>query len=108
MAIALAASPRGGAIFWYLSFPLTSFLGILEPETLPVGLDDVDAVSDAVEKGSREPLVHENFGPLFEGQVRGHDDALALIGATDDFEEQLGSGFAEGDIAELVKDEQIG
>jgi len=40
-------SPRGGGIFWNLSFSPCSFLGVFEPETFPVGFDDVDAMVDA-------------------------------------------------------------
>ncbi len=48
-----------------------------------------------------------DLDPVFEGQVAGDDKALSFVGAADDIEEQLGSGFSEGDVAEFVDDEQV-
>jgi hypothetical protein len=60
----LVPSPRGGEVFWNLSFPSCSFLGVFEPETFPVSFDDVDSVGDAVELRSGEPLVDQNLCPF--------------------------------------------
>jgi len=49
-------------------------------------------VRKAIEGGSREPLAAEHLGPLLEGQVRGHDQALSLVGRAQDVEEQLDLG----------------
>ena len=83
------------------------FLGVFKSVAWAVGFDDVDAMGDAVKQGAGESLVDEDFGPLFKGQVGGHDDASAFVGAADDFEEEFGPGLAEGDVAELVEDEQV-
>jgi len=67
----------------------------------------VDAVSDAVQECAGQAFVNEDLGPLFEGQVGGHDDALAFVGATNDLEEEFGTGFGEGNVAEFVEYEQV-
>ena len=93
----------GGRLFWIFSvwsFVLlaTSF-GALEAVALTVGFEDVDAMGEAVEHGAGEAFVAEDLGPVLEGQVGGDDEALAFVGAADDFEEEFGAGLGEGDIA---------
>jgi hypothetical protein len=46
----------------------------------------VDTMCDSVEECSGKSLVHQYLGPLLEGQVGGHDDALTSVGAAYDFE----------------------
>jgi hypothetical protein len=38
------------------------------------------AVREAIKGGSGEPFAAEHLGPLLEGEVRGHDQTLPLIG----------------------------
>jgi len=45
---------------------------VLEAEAVAVHLQDVDVVGEAVEQSAGEPLGAEDFGPLGEGQVAGH------------------------------------
>ena len=54
--------------------------GIFEPVALALRLEDVAAVREAVEGGPCEPLAAEHLGPLLEGEIRGHDQALPLVG----------------------------
>ena len=45
---------------------------LLEAEAIAVHLQDVNVVCEAVEQSAGEPLGVEDFGPLGEGQVAGH------------------------------------
>jgi hypothetical protein len=51
----------------------------------------VAAVREAVEGGSGEPFAAEHLGPLFEGQVRRHDQTLPLVGRAEHVKEELGN-----------------
>ena len=107
--------PSGRGVNTFLSARLRwrspgSFLTDLrffEPEALAVGLQDVDAVGEAVQQGAGQPFGAEHLGPGLERQVGGDDQAEAFVGAADDLEEQLGADLGEGDVAELVQDEQL-
>ena len=65
---------------------------------LAVGFQDVDAVGEAVEQGSREPLGAQDLGPALEGQVGGDEQARALVGPADDLEEEFGSRLGAGEV----------
>ena len=99
--------PRGEASFSGFScFLFLRIVHVFKSISFAVGLDDVDAVGDAVEQCPGEPFIEKDFGPLFEGQVGGHDDALAFVGAAKDIEEQFSPSFAEdGVIAGFIEDE---
>ena len=51
-----------------------------------------------VQESSGEPLAAHHFGPLFEGEVGGDDDAGAFVGPADDLEEEFGEGPASAEI----------
>jgi hypothetical protein len=72
-----------------------------------VGFQDVDAVGQAVEEGSREPLVAQDLRPSLKGQVGGDDEAGAFVGSADDLEEEFHTRLREGDVAELVEEDQV-
>jgi len=61
-----------------------------------------------VEEGPGEALTPQDLGPGLEGQVGDHQNAGLFVRAADDFEEEFGAGPGKGDIAEFVKDDQIG
>jgi len=49
-------------------------------------LRDVTAVREPIEYSTGQTLVVQNLNPLFERQVRGHDDAGPPVGLADDVE----------------------
>ena len=59
----------------------------LEEVALPVHLKDVDAVSEAVQECTGEPLGAEDRGPLVEGRVGGDQDRSSLVALAEDFEQ---------------------
>ena len=86
--------------------PLPS-AGGAEAKALAFGFEDVAAVREAVEGGSGEPFAAEHLGPLLEGQIRGHDQALPLIGRAHDVKKQLGPYLPGGNIAQFVKNDEV-
>ena len=88
-------------------FSFCAVLSVFEAVAVAVGLDDVDAVGDAVEERAGHTLVAEYVGPVLKGQVGGEENALAFVGAAYDLEEEFGAGLGKRDIAELVEDEQV-
>ena len=63
-------------------------------------------MSQAIEQGAGETFAAEHLGPLVEGQIGRDHDAATLIAFGKELEEQFRSGLGEGDIAELVDDDQ--
>ena len=61
----------------------------------------------AVQNGRGQLLVVEDGVPFIEGQVGRDDHAALLIAVRDRLEQQLGTDSLEGDIAPLIKDQQI-
>ena len=70
--------------------------GIFESIALPLRLEAVAAVREAVEGRPGQPLAPKHLGPLLERQVRGHDQALPRVGRAQDVEEQLGPALPVG------------
>jgi hypothetical protein len=51
----------------------------------------VAAMGETIQDCAGQSLAAEHLRPLAERQVRGHDQALPLVGRADDVEEQFGS-----------------
>ena len=66
---------------------------LLEAVALAVNLQDVNAVSEAVQQGAGQPLRAEDLGPLVEGQVGGDQDRPSLVSLAEDLEEDLRAGL---------------
>jgi len=82
---------RGGAV-----------LGLAEAVALALDADDVGVVDHAVDERGSARRVGKDGGPLLEREVRGEDEALSLVAAADDLEEEIGISVVEGEIADLV------
>ena len=65
------------------------------------------AVGEAVQGCPGEPLAAEYLRPVFERKVRGHNQALSLIGRADHVEQQLRSDLAGRHVAEFIQNQQI-
>ncbi len=63
-------------------------------------------MGQAIQEGSGQPFATHHLDPLFKGQIGRHDQAGAFVGPADDIEQQLGSGLAEGHVAQFVEDQQ--
>ena len=80
---------------------------VLEAPAGVAGLDDVAVVGQAVEHGGGHLGVAEHLGPIGEGEVGGDQQRGVLVELADQMEQQLPAGLAEGQIAELVDDDEI-
>ena len=65
---------------WFLLL-FAAAQGVLQPEALPVGFEDMHPVSQPVEQGAGQPLGAEHFRPRLKGQIGCNNQAGALIPA---------------------------
>ncbi len=63
-------------------------------------------VDEPVDHGGGDDVVAEDLAPPAEGFVGGDDQAGAFVAAGDELEEQVGGLGFEGDVADLVDDQQ--
>src|SRR4030088_1134274 len=56
---------------------------------------------------SRRVRRPEHAGPFVEWQIAGDDGGAALVALAEDLKQQLGAGRRQGDIAELIDDQQL-
>ncbi len=63
-------------------------------------------VDEPVDHGGRDGGVAEDLAPAAEGFVAGDVEAGPLVAAADQLEEQVGGLGLEGDVADLVDDEE--
>src|SRR5690606_1541563 len=80
---------------------------VLQSITLAGDLNDMRVMQQSVEQCRGKRLIVSQCGcPLGEGQVTGQDHAATFIALGDDIEEQVCFVPAEGQVTELVDDEQ--
>lgn len=85
-----------------------SLSGVLEPEALPVGHEDMDAVGQPVEHGPGQPFAAEHFSPVFNGQVGRHDQAGAFLSPADHLKEKFGSLGSTPSSVQLLLTKKLG
>lgn len=79
---------------------------VLHAVALALDDDGFGVVQEAVQDGGSEGgVVVENLGPGFIGLVGGEDDGASFVALADDLEEEIGTGFVDGQISEFVDDE---
>ena len=64
-------------------------------------------MGEPVEQGGGHFGIAEDAGPFGEGEVGRDDDRCALVEPADQVEQQLAAGLGEGQIAELIENEEI-
>jgi hypothetical protein len=64
-------------------------------------------MGETVEQRGGHLGVAEHARPVAEGEIGGDDDGGALVEPADQMEEQLAAGLGEGQIAELVEDDEV-
>lgn len=79
-----------------------------EPVAPPFDEDDLAVVSEPVDDRRRDRGVVEHGRPFFEGTVARQDHGSAFVAAGDDLEEQVCAQTVDGEVAELVDDEDVG
>src|SRR5690242_8002192 len=83
-------------------------LVVAEPVGGPVDADDGGAVQEPVEHGGGDGSVAEGSGPVGDADVGGQDGAGAQVSLVDDLEQGGRAVGGQGEVAELVDDEQAG
>jgi hypothetical protein len=78
-----------------------------QPIAVAVHLEDVDVMGEPIEQGARQALGAEHGGPLVERQIAGDDGGATLVALAEHLEQQLGAGWRERHIAELVDDQEL-
>src|SRR6266542_5020420 len=64
-------------------------------------------VDEPVDRGGGDHRVAEDLAPLLETAVGGDDDRAAVVAARDEREEQVGRLALQGQVADLVDDQQV-
>jgi hypothetical protein len=64
-------------------------------------------VDEPVDQGGGDHGVAEDLAPLLEAAVGGDSDRAAFVAAGDEGEEQVGGLSLQGQVADLVDDEQV-
>src|SRR3954466_5032441 len=81
---------------------------VAEAPGLVAGVDDVRAVGESVDDGFGEAGGVEDLGPFAEREVGGDDQRAAFVAFGEDLEDELGGAGGQGEIAELVQDDELG
>ena len=82
-------------------------IAALEPPTVIAGLDDVAVMGQAVEECRGHLGVAEDTGPFTESKIGRDDDRGTLVEPADEVEQELPAGLGEGQVAELIKDDEV-
>ena len=78
-----------------------------EAITFAVHLENVALVCEPIKQRRRHPFALEHLSPLAERQVAGDQKAASLVAVGEDLEEQLGTGTAERQVAQLVHGQKV-
>ena len=81
-------------------------VAVLEAVGVAFEGDDVGVVDQAVDHRGGHDVVAEDFAPAAEGLVGGDDQRGPFVAAGDELEEQVGRFGFEGDVPDLVDDDQ--
>ena len=81
-------------------------VAVFEPVAVAFEGDDFGVVDEAVDHGGGDDVVAEDLAPAAERLVAGDDQAGPFVAGGDELEEQVGGFGFEGDVADLVDDEQ--
>ncbi len=81
-------------------------VAVLEPVAVAFEVDDLGVVDEAIDHGGGDGGVPEHLAPTAERLVRGDDHRRSFVAGGDELEEEVGGFAVEGDVADLVDDEQ--
>ncbi len=92
---------------WFRSFRL-SHQGVAVAVRLATEPDDPSVMHDTIDDRGGHVSVAEHLAPPSELQVRGEHHAPLLVGIRDDLEQESGPVDVDGQVAQLVDDQQPG
>ena len=64
-------------------------------------------MGQAIESRSGQAFAAEDFGPVFERQVRGDNDAVSFVRRADHVEQKFRTKFTGRHVTQFIKDEQV-
>jgi hypothetical protein len=79
---------------------------VFEPVGVALEGDDFGVVDESVDHGGGHDVIAEYFAPAAEGFVAGDDEAGSFVAGCDELEEQVRGFRFEGDVADLIDDQQ--
>src|SRR2546427_727942 len=79
-----------------------------EPIAVALGEQGVAVMQQPIEDRRSEDVIAEDLAPLTDKLVGGDEKAALLVAASDELEEEMRRSLLEGQIAELVEDEELG
>ena len=71
-------------------------------------LNDDGVVQKSVQQGRCDDRIAENLPPFAEAAIGGQDHRASLVAGVDQLEEQVACTGADGEIADLIDDQQRG
>jgi hypothetical protein len=71
-------------------------------------LNDHGMVQKSVQQGRCDDRIAENLAPFTETAIGGQDHRASLVAGVDQLEEQVACTGADGEIADLIDDQQRG
>jgi hypothetical protein len=79
-----------------------------EPIRVALDIDRGRMMQDPVQDGRRDHRITEDLVPLREAAVGGQDQGAFFVAAGDELEEQMSAVPVDGDVADLVDDQEFG
>lgn len=86
---------------------IKNLLAVSEPVGIVSEGENLAPVSEPVEESGGEDGITEEFSPAIEALVGGNDDGGILVELRDELEEEVGLEPANGEVAQLVNNEEI-
>ena len=86
---------------------LLSFLALVQSVTLPLHLDDMDPVRESIQPCTGESLIPEDLWPFAKRQVGSNDQRGAFVALGEKPKEVFCRPLPQGDLAQLIDDDQI-
>ena len=80
---------------------------VFEAPGFVTGFDDLAMMGQAVQERGGHLGVAKHSWPFGESEVGGDDDGCAFVKFADQMEQQLAPGLGEGEIAQLVEDDEV-
>ena len=80
---------------------------VLEAPAFVAGFNDFAVMGEPVEESGCHLCITEDAWPFTEGEVCGDDDRGAFVELADEVEQQLTAGLSEGQITQLVEDQEV-
>ena len=79
---------------------------VFEPVAFPGAVDDMGPMGQTVQERCRQVGITEDLGPVGKAKIGGDNHRAPFVTFGKNLEKQLGTFLGQGDVAELINDEQ--